>query len=61
MEVSLMESAVDMQFEGITAYLNGGRKLPVRADYNNAHPYMGAPYGVYQTKDISILHCLRGA
>ncbi len=50
-EVSLMESAVDMQFEGITAYLNGGRKLPVRADYNNAHPYMGAPYGVYQTKD----------
>ncbi len=50
-EVSLMESAVDMQFEGITAYLNGGRKLPVRAGYNNAHPYMGAPYGVYQTKD----------
>lgn len=50
-EVSLLESALDMQFEGITTYLNDGHKLPVRASYNNAHPYLGAPYGIYQTKD----------
>ena len=50
-QVSLMESALDMQFEGITAYLNGGKKLPVRAEYNNAHPYLAAPYGIDRTRD----------
>ncbi len=50
-EVSLMESALDMQFEVITSYLNDGGRLPVRASYNNAHAYLAAPYGIYQTKD----------
>lgn len=50
-EVSLMESALDMQFEGITTYLNNGHELPARAEYNNAHAYLGAPYGVYETAD----------
>lgn len=53
-EVSLMESAIDMQFEGITDFLNSGGRLPVRSDYNNAHPYLGAPYGVYKTADSFI-------
>lgn len=53
-EVSLMESAIDMQFEGITDFLNSGGRLPVRSDYNNAHPYLGAPYGVYRTADSFI-------
>ena len=50
-ETSLIESAIDMQFEGITTYLNDGGKLPVRANYNNAHAYLAAPYGVYKTQD----------
>lgn len=49
-EVSLMESALDMQFEGITTYLSND-KLPKRADYHNAHALLGAPYGIYQTSD----------
>ena len=50
-EVTLMESALDMQFEGISTYLSNGHHLPVRATYNNAHPLLGAPYGIYETKD----------
>ncbi|MFT3985110.1 MAG: CaiB/BaiF CoA-transferase family protein [Lachnospiraceae bacterium] len=50
-QVSLMESAIDMQFQGMTAYLNDGSKLPVRSKYYNAGPYIGAPYGIYPTKD----------
>lgn len=50
-EVSLLESTIDLQFELITTYLNDGEKLPVRAKQGNAHPYVNAPYGTYQTKD----------
>lgn len=50
-EVSLLESALDLQFEVITTYLNDGGKLPQRAEKGNAHAYLSAPYGVYQTKD----------
>ena len=50
-EVTLMESALDMQFEGISTYLSNGHHLPVRASYNNAHPLLGAPYGIYETED----------
>lgn len=50
-EVTLMESALDMQFEGISTYLSNGHHLPVRATCNNAHPLLGAPYGIYETKD----------
>lgn len=50
-EVSLMESVVDFQFEGLTAYLNNPEFAPVRSVQSNAHAYLGAPYGVYQTSD----------
>ena len=50
-EVTLMESALDMQFEGISTYLSNGHHLPVRSSYNNAHPLLGAPYGIYETED----------
>lgn len=50
-EVTLMESALDMQFEGISTYLSNGHHLPVRASYNNGHPLLGAPYGIYETED----------
>jgi crotonobetainyl-CoA:carnitine CoA-transferase CaiB-like acyl-CoA transferase len=48
-EVSLLESILDLQFEVTTTFLNDGGKLPQRAAVNNAHAYLGAPYGVYAT------------
>lgn len=50
-EVSLLESILDLQFEVLTTYLNDGGKPPVRSAVNNAHAYLGAPYGVYATAD----------
>ncbi len=50
-EVSLLESTLDLQFEVLTTYLNDGGKAPVRASVNNAHAYLGAPYGIYSTAD----------
>ncbi|MGG5371087.1 CaiB/BaiF CoA transferase family protein [Enterococcus sp. AZ196] len=50
-EVSLLESAISLQFEVLTSYFNDGQKLPERSNFNNAHAYLAAPYGIYQTKD----------
>lgn len=50
-EVSLLESMIDLQFELITTHLNDGRKLPQRAKKGNVHAYLSAPYGIYKTKD----------
>ena len=50
-EISLLESVLDFQFEVLTTYLNDGGKLPQRSAINNAHAYLGAPYGIYTTKD----------
>jgi CoA:oxalate CoA-transferase len=50
-EVSLLESILDFQFEVLTTFLNDGGKLPQRSRHNNAHAYLGAPYGIYATAD----------
>jgi CoA:oxalate CoA-transferase len=50
-EVSLLESVLDLQFEVLTTFLNDGGKLPQRSRVNNAHAYLGAPYGIYATTD----------
>jgi crotonobetainyl-CoA:carnitine CoA-transferase CaiB-like acyl-CoA transferase len=50
-QVSMLESAFDFQFETITTYFNDGGELPVRTKTNNAHAYLGAPYGIYKTKN----------
>ena len=50
-EVSLMESILDLQMEVFTTYLNDGGKTPRRSLVNNAHAYLPAPYGIYRTKD----------
>jgi len=50
-EVSLLESVLDFQFEVLTTYLNDGGKSPERSSVNNAHAYLGAPYGIYRTSD----------
>jgi CoA:oxalate CoA-transferase len=51
-EVSLLESTLDLQFEVLTTYLNDGGKLPQRGSVKGtAHAYLSAPYGIYKTKD----------
>lgn len=50
-EVSLLESIIDFQFEVLTTHLNDGGKLPERSQVNNAHAYLAAPYGLYATSD----------
>ena len=50
-QASLLESALDLQFEVLTTYLNDGGKLPQRGAVNNANAYLAAPYGVYATSD----------
>lgn len=49
-EVSLLESVLQIQFEVLTTFLNDGYKKPKRAE-NNAHAYLASPYGIYETKD----------
>jgi crotonobetainyl-CoA:carnitine CoA-transferase CaiB-like acyl-CoA transferase len=53
-QVSLLESIIDFQFEGLTAFLNSDHKLPERSEIVNAHAYLGAPYGIYKTSDSYI-------
>src|SRR5690606_25302418 len=51
-EVSLLESVLDMQFEMLTTHVNDGRKLPQRSTVRGAgHAYLSAPYGLYKTLD----------
>ncbi|MHA6483369.1 CaiB/BaiF CoA transferase family protein [Paenibacillus sp. strain BS8-2] len=51
-EISLMEAALDFQFEVLSAYMNKEpRELPARSGFRNAHAYLGAPYGIYETGD----------
>jgi crotonobetainyl-CoA:carnitine CoA-transferase CaiB-like acyl-CoA transferase len=50
-EVSLMESVLDIQFEVLTTHFNDGGQLPQRSAVQNANAYLGAPYGIYPTQD----------
>lgn len=50
-EVSLLESVLDLQFEVLTTHLNDGGQAPHRSAVNNAHAYLAAPYGIYATAD----------
>lgn len=50
-EVSLLESTLDFQFEVLTTHFSDGKKDPQRAKKGGAHAYLSAPYGVYKTKD----------
>jgi crotonobetainyl-CoA:carnitine CoA-transferase CaiB-like acyl-CoA transferase len=49
-EVSLLESLLDFQFELLTTYHSSG-VLPKRSKVNNGHPLLHAPYGIYATSD----------
>ena len=50
-EASLLESLLDLQFEVLTTHFNDGDQPPRRSQHRNAHAYLGAPYGIYQTQD----------
>ena len=50
-QTSLLESLLDYQFEVLTTHFNDGFRQPVRSNYNNAHAYLSAPYGIYKTLD----------
>ncbi len=49
-EISLMESLLDFQFELFTTYFASGQQ-PQRSKVNNGHTLLGAPYGLFQTSD----------
>lgn len=49
-QLSLLESLIDFQFEFFTTYFKSG-KMPQRAAVNNAHALLSAPYGIYKTQD----------
>lgn len=53
-EMSMIEAALDYQFEVVTTFLNDNEELPERSGINNAHPLLAAPYGIYETKDSFI-------
>ena len=47
-EVSLLESLLDFQFELLTTYFASG-SLPQRSQVSNGNPLLSAPYGIYRT------------
>jgi crotonobetainyl-CoA:carnitine CoA-transferase CaiB-like acyl-CoA transferase len=50
-EVSLLEAILDLQFETLTTFFQDGGMPVFRTLRNNAHAYLGAPYGIYRTSD----------
>jgi len=50
-EVNMLESSIDYQFELFSTFLNDGEELPQRSSVNPAHAYVSAPYGIYQTSN----------
>ena len=49
-EISMLETLLDFQFEFLTTYHSSGQ-LPRRSRYSNGNPLLSAPYGIYATED----------
>lgn len=49
-DASLLETAIDLQFEPFTAWLNGAG-TPRRSQENPANVHTAAPYGLYRSAD----------
>ena len=49
-EISLLETLLDFQFELLTTYYSSN-KQPERSYISNGHPLLSAPYGIYTTAD----------
>lgn len=50
LELSMLESLIDLQFEFFTTFFKSGQ-CPERSAINNGHSLLSAPYGIYQTSD----------
>jgi len=50
LEVDLLSAVIDAECQEVVTYLNGGGE-PERSANGLAHAYLGAPYGIYATKD----------
>jgi CoA:oxalate CoA-transferase len=50
LQLSLMESMIDFQFEFFTTYFQTN-ELHQRSEINNGHSLLSAPYGIYKTAD----------
>lgn len=50
-DVSLLETAVDLQFEHLSVYFNRGGDMPGRSAVANGNVFLAAPYGIYGTAD----------
>jgi CoA:oxalate CoA-transferase len=50
LQLSLLESLIDFQFEFFTTYFQSSRQHR-RSAINNGHSLLGAPYGIYATAD----------
>ena len=50
-EISMLESVIDLQFEPLTVHYQDGGEEAERTANNNAHAFLGAPYGIYATGD----------
>jgi crotonobetainyl-CoA:carnitine CoA-transferase CaiB-like acyl-CoA transferase len=50
-DVSLIETAIDLQFEHLSVHLNRDEAMPARSGVSNGNVYLAAPYGIYATAD----------
>lgn len=50
-ETSLMEGMLDLQFELLSTYLFDPSVVVRRGGPQSAHAFLGAPYGIYRTKE----------
>jgi len=50
-DVSLIETAIDLQFEHLSVHLNRNDGMPARSRVANGNVYLAAPYGIYATAD----------
>lgn len=50
-DVSLLEAAIDLQFEHLSVHLNREGPMPPRSAVSNGNVYLSAPYGIYATAD----------
>jgi crotonobetainyl-CoA:carnitine CoA-transferase CaiB-like acyl-CoA transferase len=50
-EVNLLQAAIDLQSESLTAWLNGARDAAPRADNGLAAWFSGSAYGIHATAD----------
>ena len=50
LQLSLMETLIDFQFEFFTTYFQSKRQHK-RSAVNNGHSLLSAPYGIYKTRD----------